>query len=349
MKCFFYFVISLFFYAFAHSAATLYEGSLDGAPYVVAKPAEWVEGKVFFHVHGWRPDWAPHEADLNLEAPFYKELLKEGWLIGRTAFLENGVDHEAHTLALRDLKAWIETEMGPVQTLVLEGESTAGSLVLRIAEQDADLADGVIALGPFIDLEDSTADSFLTAKPLLPSILMSNTTEIIEALKYAAIAEDAKYPPSLRPLRRPGHVNVNWVERLAALKALETWMDGGSAIGFRDGTRKVPARATGTVEADGYLENRVTSVIPYYGNAFLGFHPDEWIEAGLSIGSPFEIEAGGETWSVLFGNSYGDVPLGGWVAFPTADEQIMLVRNHGNAIESANLKVGDVIKIKMQH
>ena len=342
------FLLGLTCSAVAHGAVTLHQGALSGAPYVVAEPENWSDGKVFFHVHGWRPDWAPHEADLNLADPLYKALLDDGWLIGRTAFLENGVDHDAHTIALRELKAWIGTELGPVQMLVLEGESTAGSLVLRIAEQDADLADGVIALGAFINLKDPSADSFLTAKPLLPSILMSNTSEIIEALKYAAIAEAADYPPSLRPLLRPGHVNVNWVERLEAIRAIETWIAGGPAIGFRDGTRTVPARDTGTEEIGGYLVNHVSSINPYYGNAFLGFHPDELMEAGLSIGAPFEIEAGGKTWSVVFGNSYGDVPEGEWVAFPSADELIMLVRNHGNGAKTANLKVGDSIRIKTQ-
>lgn len=349
MKFYIFTFLSLFLYVYAQASVKLYEGSLNGAPYKVASPEAWSGGKVFFHVHGWRPDWAPHEADLNLEDPLYKGLLEDGWLIGRTAFLENGVDHDAHTLALRDLKAWIGTELGSVETLVLEGESTAGTLVLRIAEQDADLANGVIALGAFIDLENPTVDSYLTAKPLLPSVLMSNTSEIIQPLKYAAIGDKQQYPPSLRPLMRPGHVNVNWVERLEAIKELESWIDGGPAIGFRDGTRKVPARVTGTEELDGYLVNQITAVIPYYGNAILGFHPDEWIEAGLSIGTPFEIEAGGKSWSVLFGNSYGDVPLEEWVAFPTADDQIMLVRNHENAIETANLKIGDTIKIKMQN
>lgn len=322
-----------------------WEGELNGAPYSVAAPADWEGGKAFFHVHGWRPADAPHLADLDLGNRFYQNLLESGWLIGRTAFLENGVDHDAHTVALRDLRAWIEEELGAVDILVLEGESTAGTLVLRIAEQDQDLADGVIALGPFIDLEDESKDSFLTGKPRLPSVLMTNTTEIGDDAAYVATARDQGYLPSLRPLLRPGHVNVNWVERWEALLDLEEVIKGGSLPAVTAGTRDVPVRETGTVNSEHRMTNRITAVNVFYGNAFLGFHPSELVAAGMRQGANYLVEAGGKSWSVHYGTSYGDVPLGEWVMFPTADEEIMLVRNHQSAIESADLSVGDEIHI----
>jgi hypothetical protein len=327
-------------------ATNLFQGSIKGAPYTVAAPEKWNSGKVFFHVHGWRPEEAPHEADLNLEDEFYKGLLADGWIIGRTAFLENGVDHDAHTVALRDLKSWIETKFGAIELLILEGESTAGSLVLRIAEQDSDLADGVIAMGPFIDLSNPDADAFLTAKPKLPAILMSNTTEIIDAVSYVALTEKAEVPSSLRPLLRPGHVNVNWIERREALHVMVSTINTGEIKSLTNGTFSVPFRETGTAREDGYLVNKITSVNPYYGNAFIGFHSDELIAAGIEKGEQFEIEAHGKTWSVMFGDSYGDVPAGEWVAFPTADEYIMLVRNHKSATETASLKVGDSVRAR---
>ena len=115
------------------TAFTLHAGELNGAPYKVAVPENWTNGNVFFHVHGWRPANAPHEADLNMENPFYRELIDVGWAIARTAFYENGVDNEEHIRALRELTGWITSEIGPVGRVVMEGEYTAGSLVLRIA------------------------------------------------------------------------------------------------------------------------------------------------------------------------------------------------------------------------
>ena len=94
-------------------------------------------------------------------------------------FLENGVDHPAHTVALQNLKAHIEANFGAIDLLILEGEST-GTLVLRIAEQNPDLAEGVIALGAWVNLTDPDSSDFLSAgKPQIPSILMSNTSEAL--------------------------------------------------------------------------------------------------------------------------------------------------------------------------
>ncbi len=330
----------------AATEITVHEGNLKGAPYTVAAPVDWKGGPVFFHVNGWRPDDAPHLADLDTEDPFYQKLFASGWAVARTAFLKNGVDHDAHTLALRDLKTWIDSELGPATTVLLEGESTAGTLVLRIAERDPDLADGVIAKGAFIQFDDATDDSFLTAAPRIPAFLMSNLSEIEGPVAYVARAASASAPPSLRPLLRPGHVNVNWAERWAAVEDMQAWLNSSSYPNFSDGTRPVPARETGTETSDGALVNRVTAVNPFFGNAFLGYHPDEFVSAGIRKGDTFTFEAHGKTWSVLFGQSYGDVPLGEWVAFPTADEQIMLVRNHQSAIATANLTPGDAVAVR---
>lgn len=325
-----------------HEAIT---GSIEGAPYKVVVPENWDSGKVFFHVHGWRPDDAPHEADLDLNDPFYTAILNDGWVIGRTAFLENGVDHQAHTKALYDLKNWINEHIGSVNTLIMEGESTAGTLMLRIAEQHPDLANGVIAKGSFINFEDKSHDSYLEAAPKIPAILMSNLTELESPLAYVTKSRSAQTVPALRPLLRVGHVNVNWVERLDALKAMESWLESGSIEQLADGTRQVPARKTDTVIHGNYIENGIVSINPFYGNAFLGFHPDELEAFGIKHGDDFILEVHGRNWRVFYGQNYGDVPIGDWVAFPTASDTIMLVRNHRHAVRSAGLEIGNLIRI----
>jgi hypothetical protein len=324
---------------------TLHEGDIDGAPYKVVVPHDWESGYVFFHVHGWRPADAPHEADLDLSDPFYQQLINDGWVIGRTAFQENGVDHDAHTKELYALKGWIADNIGDIELLIMEGESTAGTLVLRIAEMNPDLADGVIAKGAFINLEDETADSYLRAEPEIPAVLMSNLTELDGPVGYAASAEFADVPPSLRPLLRPGHVNVNWAERRDALAYLYAWIREGVYSPFSDGTRPVPERNTGTVAHENYIENRVVEVNPFFGNAFLGFHPDEFEEAGIEQGETFVLEIHNQQRDVFFGTTYGDVGPGEWVAFPTADDRILVARYHQSAIEAANMSVGDRVRV----
>ncbi len=330
----------------AATEITVHQGDLKGAPYTVATPVGWKGGPVFFHVNGWRSDDAPHLADLDTDDPFYQKLFASGWAVARTAFLKNGVDHDAHTLALRDLKTWIEAELGPATTVLLEGESTAGTLVLRIAERDPDLAHGVIAKGAFIRFDDATDDSFLTAAPRIPAFLMSNLSEIEGPVAYVARATSASARPSLRPLLRPGHVNVNWAERWAAVQDMQAWLRSGSYPNFSDGSRPVPPRETGTETREGALVNRVTATNVFFGNAFLGYHPDEFAAAGIQKNDTFTLETHGKTWPVLFGQSYGDVPLGEWVAFPTADDQILLVRNHKSAIATAGLNPGDTVVVR---
>jgi pimeloyl-ACP methyl ester carboxylesterase len=323
----------------------LHEGEIEGAPFAVAQPANWTEGKVFFHVNGWRPEHAPHVADLDVNHPLYAKLLENGWVIGRTAFLANGVDHDAHTKALWDLRAWIEAELGEIETLILEGESTAGTLVLRIAEQDPELADGVVALGPFVDLVDTESDWFLTAKPMLPAVLLTNKTEILDDLEYVTVGAAMDPPPALRPSLRPGHMNMNWVERWEAFAAVDAAVRHGKPVSFANGTFAVPERVTGTEMGDGGLVNKVTAVNVFYGNAHLGFHPDELAKAGISQGDFIEVEAGGDSWTVLYGVTYADVEQGEWLAFPTADDDVLLVRNHKSAIATAGLDVGDSVRI----
>ena len=90
---------------------------------------------------------------------------------------------------------------------------------------------------------------------------------------------------------------------------------------------------------------RLGNINPYYGNAFLAFHPDEFKAAGIQQGQYFEASAHGKSWKVFYGESYGDVPEGEWVAFPHANERILLVRNHASAIETAGLSTGDSITV----
>jgi hypothetical protein len=341
-------LITLIWLSFSCSALSaqniqhLHEGELNGAPYKIAVPHN-ATGDLFFHVHGWRPADAPHEADLDLSNPFYSYLLEEGWMIARTAFLENGVDHEAHTQSLSELKEYIKAEINDVRLLIMEGESTAGTLVLRIAEQHPGLADGVIAKGAFIELHDSNADSYLEGRPEIPAILMSNLTELDGPVAYAAVSELAPVPPSLRPLLRPGHVNVNWVERREALNDLVDAITKGDYAPFRDGTRHVPERETGTEVTGSAIKNTITSVDPFFGNATAGFHPDELEKAGITKGNTFILEMHGQQRNVYYGNSYGDVPHGEWVAFPLADDQILIARNHESAIKTANILEGDSV------
>jgi S-adenosylmethionine hydrolase len=149
----------------------------------------------------------------------------------------------------------------------------------------------------------------------------------------------------MRPLLRVGHVNVNWAERRDAFYAMNNWLDGEEIGKLAEGTRHVPDRETYTEFTEQSIGNRVVNINPFYGNAFLGFHPDELNDFGIHTGDDFLVEINGKLWKVFYGQSYDDVPIGDWVAFPTASDTIMLVRNHRHAVNTAGIRLGDTIRI----
>ena len=323
----------------------LLEGEIKNSPYKVAVPENWTDGKVFFHVHGWRPADAPHEANLNPDDPFYQSLLNDGWLIARTASTQNGADHETYTQSIYELKRWVESNVGQVELTILEGESTAGTLVLQIAENNPYLADGVVAMGAFVELNDPDSDSFLRAYPEIPAVLMSNLTELDGPVAYAAKAENAPVKPVLRPLLRPGHVNVNHVERYDALADLQSRIESGHYSAITEGTREMPDRETGSDHENGSIINQITNIDWYFGNLELGFHPDELAGMGIEQGQWFVLEIDGQQRDVFYGESYGDVEQGQWVAFPHANDHILVARNHEHAANTVGVQIGDRIKI----
>jgi len=352
MKRFLLFLLSLFLLSAlpnssdAQTSFELLEGEINESPYKVAVPENRTGDKVFFHVHGWRPSEAPHEANLDPDDPFYQSLLADDWIIARTASTRNGADHETYTESIRELKNWIQANIGSIELTILEGESTAGTLVLQIAEESPEIADGVVAIGAFVELNDPASDSYLRAEPEIPAVLMSNLTELDGPMAYAAKAENAPIKPMLRPLLRPGHVNANHVERYDALKDLISWIESGNYSMVTDGTRSVPERDTGTVYESGSIINQITNIDRYFGNLELGFHPDEFAEIGIEQGQHFIMEIDGQQRDVFYGESYGDVEEGRWIAFPHANDHILVARNYGHAANTANVNIGDEVKVQ---
>lgn len=341
----FLFILILPIYSHAQNNFEILEGEINESPYKIAIPQNWSHGKLFFHIHGWRPATAPHEANLDPEDSFYSTLLDHGWIIARTASIRNGADHEIYTQSIRELKNWIQTNVGTIELTILEGESTAGTLVLQIAENNPDLADGVIAMGAFIELNDSTSDSYLKADPQIPATLISNLTELDCPVSYAAKAENALTQPMLMPLLRPGHVNINHIERFEALKKLQSRITSGNFSIITDGTQNAPVRQSETVYENGSIVNRITNIDWYFGNIELGFHPDEFNEIGIEQGEIFIFEIDGQQRDVFYGESYSDVDEGEWVAFPHANDHILIARNHEHAANTVNVMIGNSVKV----
>ena len=155
---------------------------------------------------------------------------------------------------------------------------------------------------------------------------------------------------------RDGHVNVNQRERLAALRALNAWLDDGrTAIPqpahdalFFDAT--VPAEAASTqvtALADGRgFEARVLEISGNYGNVEFNAQPNDFVTAHIPPGAWFQLLIHDQTLRTRYGRDFSSVKRGEWVVFPNADGYFWLARNFGDAAAAAKIAVGDTITIR---
>ena len=176
----------------------------------------------------------------------------------------------------------------------------------------------------------------------------------------ATAAHSAGVPPGLHPallrVSRDGHVNVNQRERLAAVRALNAWLDTGRATlpqpapgaPFADATvlpPPQPSQVTRHADARGFAA-KVTEVSAVYGNVSLSAQPADFAAAGISPMTWCQLTAHGKTYRTFYGSDFGSVARGEWVVFPNADGFFWLSRNYADAAGTAGLAVGDTITIE---
>ena len=342
-------------------AVTLETGEINGAKFTLARPAHW-NARVLLLAHGLRDADRPLVADLFPEHLAYRTLLDEGWIVAKTSYRRNGpivADAIADLDALRD---HIEKQFGPPDRVLLEGESMGGLIVTLIAERDrADvpLYHGAIAIGAALSMQESGSSLGVSLQPRLPLLFLTNQSELAGPAAYvtAKIPRDnAELRPVLFRVSRDGHVNVNQRERLAALRALNLWLDHGRTAlpppatnaEFFDATVTPPPQpAQVTLHADHRgFEARVVEVSGNYGNVFLNVQPVDLAAIGLGKMQWFELTAHGEKFRVRFGNDFSSVKRGEWVIFPNADGFTWLARNFGDAAATARLAVGDEVTLR---
>jgi pimeloyl-ACP methyl ester carboxylesterase len=335
------------------------QGEIDGTKFAIAHPAGAWNHRVLLLAHGFRPADRALVADLFPEHLAYRTLLEEGWIVAKTSFRRNGIiviDAIADLNALREHIAQVD---GAPTRVVLEGESMGGLIVTLLAERDPSHFQGAIGIGAALNMEEKGSDLSLTHSPRVPLIFLTNESELDGPARYVATAA-AQTPPELRPallrVSREGHVNVNQRERLAALRALNAWLDSGRATlpspagsaPFADVTfapQPMPSLVVARPDHRGF-ETHVTDVSAVYGNVFIDAQPADFADAGIAPKTWFEIEAHGKTYRVFSGHDFNDVKKGDWVVFPNADGFFWLSRNYADAAGTADLHVGDVVSVK---
>lgn len=339
-------------------------GEIAGAKFALARPARW-NGGLLLIAHGYRAEDRPLVADLFPEHLAYKTLLDEGWMIAKTSYRRNGTivaDAIADLDALRD---HIAEKYGELKRVLVEGESMGGLIGTLIAEREPMVSPttlpryaGVIAIGAALDLREPNSTLGLTLLPHLPVLFLTNQSELPGPRAYvtADLPREAALKPVLFRVSRDGHANVNQRERLAAIRAMNTWLDRGpSALPpppkdapFFDATvAPDPQPSQVTMHADGRgFDARVIEVSAVYGNLFINAQPADFEAATIGKMMWFQLTAHGKTFRVLNGRDFSSVKRTEWVVFPNADGFFWLARNYADAAAAAELKVGDTMSLR---
>lgn len=302
-------------------------------------------------------------ADLFPEHAAYKTLLNEGWIVAKTSYRRNGVIVGDAIRDLDNLRAEIVRRVGKPNRVIVEGDSMGGLIAVQIAErlpEEIPLYDGVIAVGPALDLRDpDNASQGLTTQPQIPIVFLCNRSEFNPARAYV----ETKIPgpprravPVLLRVNRNGHVNVNQAERLLALRTLNLWLDDGvealpkptAGANYVDATRipdPLPSRVFADEDQRGFTAH-VTEVSAVFGNVLLDAQPADFAAIGITHPIYFQATLRDHTFRVYFGRDFNTVKHGEWVSFLNADGFYWLARNGVSAAAASQAEVGDLVHIR---
>ena len=96
-----------------------------------------------------------------------------------------------------------------------------------------------------------------------------------------------------------------------------------------------------TVFKDGGAFGTVARVELPFGNLITSFVEADFRSIGIAAGKSFRLRCRDNTFNVLLGRGFGDVPLGEWVAFLSAQGTFTIARNFANAAEMSGCMLGD--------
>jgi pimeloyl-ACP methyl ester carboxylesterase len=336
-------------------AVLVHEGEIDGALFRVLQPDQW-NGKLLVIAHGYRPPEANLVVDLDPEAPFVRQLVYGGWMIAKTSYRRNGLVIAEGLEDLDNLVAHVTDKFGKPQMVILEGSSMGGSIAVKAAERavaqpENNLYDGVVALGAAMDIRVGDLQLAWTYLPGLPVLFVSNQNEQSGPAGYIRAVSQHGIRPALWSLKRDGHVNLNFAERMAALIAVEGWIatkkrvPGDAPHGW-DATIALGSAQSTAQGVNGGLAGRVVRVDPAHGNIQTSFVLSDLEKLGLQRGDDVAVLVGDSVISAQWGASFDDVSQGEFVVFVTATGYVRLAINMGDAAQALNLGEGDALTIK---
>ncbi len=353
----FFFQALLLFSAPVAPAPRLETGELAGAKFSIAHPLHW-NRRLLLIAHGYRDEKARLTADLLPDQLSRRALLDEGWMIATTSYRRNGTIVADAISDLDALRAHIAQTYGTPDRVILEGESMGGLIVTLIAEREPELYAGAVAIGAALSAKEANLTIALSVQPTIPLIFLSNQSELEGPKAYVTVKTNR--PASIRPalfrVSRDGHVNINQRERLAALQALNAWIDRGRdalprpASGSPDFDATIaadPQPSLVTPDADGRgFTARITEILDPSGNVILDAQPADFVAAGIRPRTYFRLTVRDQSYRVFYGRDFSSVKKGEWVALPHAENFFLLARNLGNAATTASLQLGDTLSLR---
>jgi pimeloyl-ACP methyl ester carboxylesterase len=333
-------------------------GEIKGARFAIANPPGDWNRKVLLIAHGYRPESAPLIPDLHPERAANKALLDEGWIIATTSYRRNGLIVADAIADLDALRAFIANAHGEPDRVILEGESMGGLIATIMAERDAGPYQGAVVFDATLYAKESNAVVGLTLLPRIPILFVATLRESAQAKSYIFSISSRPSPlvqPTLFLISREGHTNINQPEHLAALRALNAWIEKGPDALPPPGENRQyydatippdPGPSTAEIHADKRgFDTKVAEVDAVYGNVLLEAQAADFESAGIGAMTFFELRAGGRSYRTLYGRTYTDVKSGEWVAFPDADGRTVLARSYADAVATADLNLGDQVSL----
>jgi pimeloyl-ACP methyl ester carboxylesterase len=337
-----FFLLTLFFVFTANAIAAepnIYRGKLGQSQILIAAPANYGK-KMVVLAHGLRSETMPITADINLQEPFYKKLLDEGWLIASTSYRRNGPIIDDAIEDLLQVRDFAINKYGKPKKMYLMGISMGGAIGARISETCTGKFDGILCIGAALYLYPN-----LSGHPAIPMLFLSNRSEAQGPRDYIDRLQENSVRPALWIVGRDGHCNVNDKEMLAAFRAVVAYAEKGE-IAFNRALTIAQAPVPSTaVFKDGGASAPIEEINPIYGNLHTRFVPADFKKLRINKGDIFTVRFNNKDYKVLLGTAYADVPTGGLVAFFTHNGKLHIARNEMNAAEMLGCTAGDMLFI----
>jgi len=273
--------------------------------------------------------------------------------VATTSYRRNGKIFADATDDLQRLVSAIDRKYGPCRQVLIEGFSLGANIGLHMAERPAaDTAvTGVVAVSAALDAESGSRPGAWTHVPQLPVLFVSNETEIAPVRDYVRMTRPDRCQPALWQLARPGHVNLNTAERLAAVRAMADWAAGGlrpagTASRPFDATVEFGNRLSQAQLTKQGLRGHITAVDPIYGNLDTDLVADDLVALHLAPGQDLRLVCGKLKRRACPGRSYDDAPKGKLVVFLNAEGFLRVAVNQGNAAKRLKVHAGEPIEIR---